>query len=103
MFLKSGSRMTIRTAIILKTMHVSSPFCASVLLITKGDPQLKIDETVISDDIKIAESFSAYFASIGVKLASEIENNSLDSSSSENVIPRSDIQFKFFDLQLHKL
>jgi hypothetical protein len=65
--------------------------------------QLKIDETIISDDIKIAESFNNYFVSIGAELASEIENNSLDSSSSENVNSRSSIQFKFSEINVHEV
>ena len=65
--------------------------------------QLKIDETIISDDIKNAESLNAYFVSIGAKLASAIENNSLDSSSSHNVFPRSDIKFKFSEISVHEV
>jgi hypothetical protein len=64
--------------------------------------QLKIDETIISHDMKIAESFNAYFVSIGAKLAAEIESNSLDSSSSQYVISRLDIQFKFHELTYMK-
>jgi hypothetical protein len=41
--------------------------------------------------------------SIGAELASEIENNSLDSSSSENVNSGSDIQFKFSEINVHEV
>ena len=40
--------------------------------------QLEIDESIISGDIKIAESLNDYFVSIGTKLASEIVNSSTD-------------------------
>ena len=53
--------------------------------------QLKIDDTIISDDGMMAESFNDYFVNIAAKLANEIENNTVDPVLSDNVITRPDL------------
>ena len=65
--------------------------------------QLKTDDIIITNDRKIAESFNDYFVNIGAKLANEIENNLLDSNSSENNFFRPDIQFKFSEINQHEV
>jgi hypothetical protein len=43
-------------------------------------PQLKIGDTIISDNLMIAEAFNDFFVSIGPKLPAEIDHDTLDLS-----------------------
>ncbi|CAB4021886.1 Hypothetical predicted protein, partial [Paramuricea clavata] len=65
--------------------------------------QLKVEDVIISDDIKIAESFNDFFVNIGAKLANEIEINSTDFTSLQSVPSRPDIQFKFSEISTHEV
>ncbi|CAB4022776.1 RNA-directed DNA polymerase from mobile element jockey-like, partial [Paramuricea clavata] len=65
--------------------------------------QLKVEDVIISDDIKIAESFNDFFVNIGAKLANEIEINSTDFTSFQSVPSRPDIQFKFSEISTHEV
>ncbi|CAB4022158.1 Hypothetical predicted protein, partial [Paramuricea clavata] len=65
--------------------------------------QLKVEDVIISDDIKIAESFNDFFVNIGAKLANEIEINSTDFTSLQSVPFRPDIQFKFSEISTHEV
>jgi hypothetical protein len=50
-------------------------------------PQLKIGDTIISDNLTIAEAFNDFFVSIGPKLSAELDHDTLDLSENLGTSP----------------
>ena len=50
-------------------------------------PQLKIGDTIISDNLMIAEAFNDFFVSIGPKLSAEIVHDAQDLSENPSTSP----------------
>ena len=50
-------------------------------------PQLKISDTIISDNLMMAEAFNDFFVSIGPKLSAEIDHDAQDLSQNISTSP----------------
>ena len=74
-------------------LRLKIPNKVGPILITLGKnyksnniPQLIIGDTIVSDNLLIAEAFNDFFVSIRPKLSAEIEHDATDLSESESLV-----------------
>ncbi len=61
-------------------------------------PQLIIGDTIVSDNLLIAEAFNDFFGSIGPKLSAEIDQVATDLSESENLVTSPETLFTLSEI-----
>ncbi len=66
-------------------------------------PQLIIGDTIISDNLLIAETFNDFFLSIGPKISAEIDHDAMDLSESKNLVNSPETLFTLSEISEYEV